>query len=148
VLLRTSSSHEEGGERLWAVLTKGFAGSRAGVEKLECLRVEFPYDSEKRCSVMKEIPGSEFQIEADLVILALGFLGPERDGLPAQLNLESDDRGNIKTGADYMTSAKGVFAAGDMRRGQSLIVWAISEGRRAARAIDEYLMGSSRLPSM
>ena len=95
---------------------------------------------------MKEISGSEFEIEADLILLAVGFLHPEHQGLLKDLKVELDGRGNVKTGDNYMTSQKGVFSAGDMRRGQSLIVWAISEGRRSARAIDEYLMGESRLP--
>ena len=97
---------------------------------------------------MKEVPGSEFGIEADLVFLALGFLGPEKEGLLKNLGVELDARGNVKTGDNYMSSVKGVFAAGDMRRGQSLIVWAISEGRRAARAVDEFLMGRSDLPAI
>ena len=96
---------------------------------------------------MCEVPGSEFDIEADLVILAIGFIHPEHS-LVKKLGLELDTRGNIQTNTDYMTSQKGIFAAGDMRRGQSLVVWAISEGRRSAHAIDTYLMGTSQLPIM
>ena len=146
VLFKTASSHEEGGERHWSVMTKKFTGSDGRVKKLVCARLDFSRKDERGCPVMKEIPGSEFDIDADLVILAVGFLHPEHSGLLKELGLELDARGNVKTGPDYMTSVKGVFSAGDMRRGQSLIVWAISEGRRAAHCIDRYLMGSSRLP--
>ncbi len=97
---------------------------------------------------MKEVPGSGFDIEADLVILAVGFLYPERAGLLEKLGVALDKRGNIQTGNDQKTSVDKVFSAGDCRRGQSLVVWAISEGRKAARAIDEYLMGKSELPDM
>ena len=127
VILKTSTSHEEGCSRQWSVLTKEFIGENGKVIKLSCERVN---------PAMKEIPGSGFEIEADLVILALGFVRPE----PIKdLKLELDKRGNIKTDDNYMTSKKGIFAAGDMRRGQSLIVWAICEGRAAAVAIDKYL---------
>ena len=145
MLLKTSSSHEEGGERQWAVLTKKFVGNKDGqVKKLSCIRVEF----EKGVfpPKMKEIPGSEFEIEADLVILAVGFLHPEHPGLLTDLGVEFDKRGNVKTDDSFMTSQDKVFAAGDLRRGQSLIVWAISEGRKAAHHVDKYLMGSSDLP--
>jgi glutamate synthase (NADPH/NADH) small chain len=145
LLLKTSSSHEEGGERHWAVLTKKFTGEKGCVKKLSCLRIEFTQASGSACPVMKEIPGSEFEIDADLVILAVGFLHPEHSGLLADLKVELDERGNVKTGADYMTSVEKVFSAGDMRRGQSLVVWAISEGRRAAYFMDKYLMGESNL---
>lgn len=145
MLLKTSTSHEEGGERKWSVLTKKFIGANGRVKKLSCVNVVFEKDA-KGCPQMKEVAGSEFEIEADLVVLALGFLYPEKKGLIEDLKLELDQRGNIKTGDDYMTSSKGVFAAGDMRRGQSLIVWAIAEGRRAAHHIDTFLMGSTTLP--
>ena len=98
--------------------------------------------------VMREVPGSEFEVEAELVFLALGFLHPQREGLLDQLGVELDGRGNVKTGDDKMTSVPGVFAAGDMARGQSLVVWAIAEGRQAAHGIDSYLMGASQLPSV
>ena len=97
---------------------------------------------------MREISGSEFEIEADLILLAVGFLHPEHKSLLKDLKIELDLRGNVKTNDNYMTSRKGVFSAGDMRRGQSLIVWAISEGRRCAQAIDIYLCGKSSLPSI
>jgi len=97
--------------------------------------------------VMEEIPGSEFELDCDLVLLALGFLGPEPDSVVAQLGLKLDQRGNIQCDANYMSSVPGVFAAGDARRGQSLVVWAIWEGREAARCVDQYLMGESALPT-
>jgi len=145
LILKTSTSHDEGGERQWSILTKKFIGDNGKVKKLSCVKVEFSKD-ERGCQVMKEVKGSEFEIEADLVILALGFLHPQRHGLLESLSLELDERGNIKTDANFMTSKKGIFSCGDSHRGQSLIVWAISEGRRAAHAIDKYLMGESSLP--
>ena len=148
LLLKTTSSHEEGGERHWAVLTKNFAGEKGFIKKLSCVKVEFPETIGSSCPVMKEIPGSEFEIDADLVILAVGFLHPEHSGLLTDLNVEFDNKGNVKTGANYMTSVEKVFSAGDMRRGQSLVVWAISEGRQSAYFIDKYLMGESNLPFM
>ena len=145
MLLKTSSSHEEGGERQWAVLTKKFIGDKDGqVKKLSCVRVEFEKDIFP--PKMKEIPGSEFEIEADLVILAVGFLHPEHPGLLTDLGVEFDKRGNVKTDDSFMASRDKVFAAGDLRRGQSLIVWAISEGRKAAHHVDKYMMGESDLP--
>lgn len=147
LLLKTSTSHEEGGQRHWSVLTKKFTGSKGNVAELCCVRVEFHKD-EKGCQIMKEVPGSEFEIDADMVVLAVGFLHPERSMLLKDLGVEFDQRGNIKTDDSYASTVKGVFAAGDARRGQSLIVWAISEGRRAAYSIDKYLMGSSVLPSI
>jgi len=148
MILKTSTSHEEGGERQWAVLTKKFSGEGGEVRKVSCVRVEFPGKDSQGCPLMKEVSGSEFEIEADLVLLAVGFLHPEHKGLLKDLKIELDPRGNVKTNDNYMTSRKGVFSAGDMRRGQSLIVWAISEGRRCARAIDIYLTGKSILPSL
>ncbi len=147
LLLKSSTSHEEGGKRDWSILTKKFIGSAGRVNKLSCVKVEFNKDA-AGCSLMQEIAGSEFEIEADLVILALGFLHPEKKGLLQEWKLELDQRGNVKTDAKFMTSKKSVFACGDMHRGQSLIVWAIAEGRRAAHAIDEYLMGYSSLPKL
>ena len=117
------------------------------MKKISCVRVEFKKDA-KGCSVMQEIKGSEFELEADLVILALGFLHPEKKGLIESLGLELDTRGNVKTSPDFMTSVKGVFSCGDMRRGQSLIVWAISEGRRAAHFVDKFLMSETSLPNI
>ena len=95
---------------------------------------------------MREVPGSEFEVETELVLLAMGFLGPESDGMLKQLGVKLDARGNVEADDDYMSSQPGVFAAGDMRRGQSLVVWAIAEGRRAARGVDRFLMGSTDLP--
>jgi glutamate synthase (NADPH) small chain len=145
-LLKNSSSHEEGCERHWSILTKRFLGKDGKVNKLQCVKVEFSKSNEMSCPVIKEIPGSEFEKKADLVILAVGFLHPEHKGLVSDLNLEKDERGNIKADENFMTSKKGIFSAGDMHRGQSLIVWAISEGRKAAHNMDKYLMGKSNLP--
>ena len=147
-LLKTTTSHEEGGTREWAVSTKKFIGQSGHVKKALCARVDFSQKDQKGCPIMKEAPGTEFEIEADLVILAIGFLHPEHVGLIEELGVELDQGGNVKTNNDYMTSLKGVFSAGDMRRGQSLVVWTISEGRRAAYCIDKYLMGKSILPMM
>ncbi|MCK4851726.1 MAG: glutamate synthase subunit beta [Candidatus Omnitrophica bacterium] len=148
VLLKTSTSHEEGGDRIWSVRTKRFAGEKGRVNKLGCVRVEFVRTDEKAPPVMKDIPGSGFEIEADLVVLALGFIRPEHGGLLTELGVELDERGNVRTGEGLMTSVSKVFSAGDMRRGQSLVVWAISEGRRAAHSIDVFLTGQSNLPYM
>ncbi len=145
LILKTSTSHLEGGERHWSVLTKKIIGEKGVAKKLSCVRVEFVRDA-AGCPVMKEIKGSEFEIGADLVVLALGFLRPQKQGLIEELGLALDTRDNVKTDANFMSSAKGVFAAGDMRRGQSLIVWAIAEGRRCGHSIDKYLMGESYLP--
>jgi glutamate synthase (NADPH/NADH) small chain len=138
-IFRTSSAHEEGGERDYCVLTKNFSGSNGHVEKLRAVRVEFAD------RIMREIPGTEFEIKADLVLLAMGFLGPERRGMLSQLGVEINERGNVGTDATKMTNVPGIFAAGDMARGQSLVVWAIREGRVAAREVDRYLMGSTDL---
>jgi len=146
-MLRTSSSHEEGGTREWSVVTKKFTGENGQVKGLHCARVEWVNDEHGRPK-MQEISGSEFALEADLVLLALGFLHPEQDSVVRDLGLELDDRGNIKAGEDYRTSRNNVFAAGDARRGQSLVVWAIREGREAARSIDLALMGHTDLPSI
>jgi glutamate synthase (NADPH/NADH) small chain len=140
VKLRTSSSHEEGCQRDWAVATKRFEGKNGKIEKLIAARVEW------KDGQMHEMPGSEFAIKADLVLLAMGFTGP-RQTLLDQLGVAKDNRGNVKADTDkYQTSVSKVFAAGDMRRGQSLVVWAIREGRQCARSVDEFLMGSSELP--
>ncbi len=144
--LRSSSSHEEGCNRDWAVTTKRFEGRQGRVEKLVAARVKWKKDASDQMK-MEEIPGTEFKMRADLVLLSMGFLGPVRAGLIEELGLESDARGNVKAGTDsYRTSNPKVFAAGDMRRGQSLVVWAIREGRQCARAVDEALMGCSELP--
>jgi glutamate synthase (NADPH/NADH) small chain len=139
--LRTSSSHEEGANRDWAVLTKRVVGDGEKVTGLECARVEWVNGE------MREIVGSEFTIPADLILLAMGFTGPKKAGLLEQAAVELTDRGNVKADTDnYATNVPGVWACGDMRRGQSLVVWAIREGRQAARAVDEALMGASELP--
>ncbi|HET9628074.1 MAG TPA: glutamate synthase subunit beta [Novosphingobium sp.] len=138
--LRTSSSHEEGCERDFAVLTKRVVGEN-DVTGLECVRVEW---ADGR---MQEIPGSEFTLKADLILLAMGFLGPRKQGLLDQAGVALDPRGNVAaTMVDYQTSDPQIFSCGDMRRGQSLVVWAIREGRQAARAVDLALMGASELP--
>lgn len=141
--LRTSSSHEEGCERDWAVATKRFEGKGGKVEKLIACRVEW------KDGKMTEVPNSEFEIKADLVLLAMGFVSPVAQVLDA-FGVDKDARGNARATTDgercYHTSKPGIFAAGDMRRGQSLVVWAIREGRQCAKAVDEYLMGSSVLP--
>ncbi len=138
---RTSTSHEEGVERDYAVLTKAFSGENGYVKKLHAVRIEFgPKDPKTGRSPMKEIPGSEFEVEVDLVLLALGFLGPVRNGMLQELGVELDERGNVKTNEHKMTSIPGVFSAGDMRRGQSLVVWAINEGRSAADGVHQYLI--------
>jgi glutamate synthase (NADPH/NADH) small chain len=147
IKLRTSSSHEEGVARDWAVATKRFEGTNGRVEKLVATRVEWRNDAGGGGMKMVEIPGSEFDMKADLVLFAMGFTGPVAKGLLEQLGVERDHRSNVKADTDdYKTSVPKVFAAGDMRRGQSLIVWAIREGRQCARAIDEMLMGASALP--
>jgi glutamate synthase (NADPH/NADH) small chain len=146
VKLRSSSSHEEGCERDWAVATKRFEGRDGKVEKLVAARVAWQKDENGRM-VMREMPGTEFEMKADLVLLAMGFLGPVQAGLLEKLGLATDARTNVAADTEsYRTSLPKVFAAGDMRRGQSLVVWAVREGRQAARAVDEFLMGCSELP--
>jgi glutamate synthase (NADPH/NADH) small chain len=139
--LRTSSSHEEGCERDWAINAKRVLGENGQVTGLECVRLDW---SNGR---MEEVPGSEFVIKADLIFLAMGFAGPRKAGMLDQSEVELDERGNVKADViEYKTSQEGVFACGDMRRGQSLVVWAIREGRQCARAVDLHLMGSTELP--
>jgi glutamate synthase (NADPH/NADH) small chain len=139
--LRTSSSHEEGCERDWAILTKRVTGTNGVVEGLECVRVEW-VDGR-----MQEIADSEFTIKADVIFLAMGFLGPRKAGFVEKSEVALDPRGNVQANmTDYATSQSGIFACGDMRRGQSLVVWAIREGRQCARAVDLFLMGESELP--
>ena len=143
--LRTSSSHEEGCERDWAVATKQFLGQDSQVKAIQIVRLEWRESNGRQ--IMAEVPGSEFEIEADLVLLAMGFAHPVHEGMLKDLGVALDERDNIRASTDdYQTSVNKIFAAGDMRRGQSLVVWAIREGRQCARAVDEYLMGSSELP--
>jgi len=148
--LRSSSSHEEGCERMWSVATKEFRDDGTGrVRGIRCVRVDWTRDDAGGWR-MTEVQGSEFELRADMVLLAMGFVHPVHEGLLHELHVELDGRGNVKGATDgpnaYGTSVQGVFAAGDMRRGQSLVVWAIREGRQCARAVDEYLMGKSGLP--
>jgi glutamate synthase (NADPH/NADH) small chain len=137
--LRTSSSHEEGGQRDWSVSTERVSGN-GKVEKLHCVRVEL------KAGRFERVSGSEFELEADLVLLAMGFVHPEHPGIVTDLELSLDRRGNIEVDPQFMTSVPGIFAAGDCQRGQSLVVWAIAEGRKAARNVDQFLMGRSELP--
>jgi glutamate synthase (NADPH/NADH) small chain len=150
VKLRTSSSHEEGCERDWSVTTKAFKGDAKGnVKALVAARVEWRRDEATGQMKMVEVPGSEWEIPADLVLFAMGFVSPAAPVLDA-FGVAKDARGNAKATTDgagcYATDVPKVFAAGDMRRGQSLVVWAIREGRQCARAVDEFLMGTSDLP--
>ena len=139
--LRTSSSHEEGVDRDWSVLTKEVVGENGTVTGLKCVRADWSEGT------LKEVEGSEFVLPADLILLAMGFVGPKKAGLLAQAGVDLDQRGNVQADTvSYATSEDGVFACGDMRRGQSLIVWAIREGRQCARSVDQALMGVSELP--
>jgi glutamate synthase (NADPH/NADH) small chain len=144
-IFRTSSAHEEGGIRDYCISTTRFSGRGGRVERLHAVRVDFVSDGNGR-QTMREVPGTEFEMEADIVLLAMGFLGPEKDGMLGQLGVKLTQRGNVWRDENWMTAVPGVFAAGDMQRGQSLIVWAIAEGRQAAKGIDRYLMGSTNLP--
>ena len=145
-IFRVSTAHEEGGERLYSVSTQEFLGDGQGrVRALRAVKVE-TVRKDGRMS-FEPVPGSEFEIPADLVLLAMGFVGPERGPLVNDFGLELTERGNVRRDERWMTNVPGVFAAGDMQRGQSLIVWAIAEGRSAARGVDQYLMGESTLPA-
>ncbi|MEI6415700.1 MAG: glutamate synthase subunit beta, partial [Pseudomonadota bacterium] len=147
--LRTSSSHEEGCQRLWSVSAKAFLGEAGRLTGVRCVKVDWQRDNQG-VWVMNEVPGSEFDLKADLVTLAMGFVHPLREGLLTALGVTLDGRGNVQAATEgtkaYQTSLGKVFAAGDMRRGQSLVVWAIREGRQCARSVDAFLMGHSRLP--
>ena len=144
-IFRSSPAHDEGGERVYSVSTERFTGNAAGqVTALHACEVEMARENGRLS--FTPVPGSAFDLEVDLVLLAMGFLGPTREGLLSQLGVALTDRGNVSRDANWMTSAEGVFTAGDMQRGQSLIVWAIAEGRSAAAGIDRYLMGETRLP--
>ncbi len=138
LMLRTSSSHEEGGTRDWSVSTESVSGN-GKVEKLHCVRVEF------KGGKFERVAGSEFELPADLVLLAMGFVHPEHPGIVTDLGLKLDRRGNVEIDANFQTSVPGVFAAGDCQRGQSLVVWAIADGRKTARGVDKFLMGKTEL---
>ena len=146
LIMRTSSSQAEGGIRDFNILTREFTGTNGALEKLHAVRLEWGPPDDTGRPVMNEIPGSAFELDTQLVLLALGFLSPEPTGMLKDLGVRLDLRGNVVVDEAMMTSVPGVFAAGDMARGQSLIVWAIALGRDAARGIDEYLMDSSPLP--
>ncbi|MGD8619851.1 MAG: glutamate synthase subunit beta [Gammaproteobacteria bacterium] len=144
--LRTSSSQEEGAIRDWSVSTRSIEGENGKVTAVNCVRVDWKQTENGRWQ-MEEIPGSEFQLKADMVLLAMGFVHPVHEGMLQELGVDLDPRGNVQADTEqYQTSVEKVFSAGDMRRGQSLVVWAIREGRQCARAVDEFLMGSSDLP--
>jgi glutamate synthase (NADPH/NADH) small chain len=144
--LRTSSSHQEGADRDWSVVTKCARGNDGKIEALDCVRVEWVKGADGRME-MREVEGSTFSLKADLVLLAMGFLSARHNGLVQQSGATVDPRGNVKANTlDYKTTVEKVFSCGDMRRGQSLVVWAIREGRQCARAVDEFLMGASELP--
>ncbi|MDP7369692.1 MAG: glutamate synthase subunit beta [Nitrospinota bacterium] len=145
-ILRVSSAHEEGGDRIYSISTKQFVGEDGVLKKLDVVDVEMKRSDDGRMS-FEDIPGTEREMNADFVFLAMGFLGPERKGMIEELGVELTERGNVQRDEEWMTSVPGVFTVGDMQRGQSLIVWAIAEGRSCARAVDMYLMGESDLPA-
>jgi glutamate synthase (NADPH/NADH) small chain len=145
IIYRTSAAHDEGGIREYAISTTRFSGENGHVKKLHAHRVEMIRDGGRLD--FKPIPSTDLDMDVDLVLLAMGFLGPERNGMLSQLGVKLTDRGNVWRDSNWMTSVPGVFTAGDMQRGQSLIVWAIAEGRSAARGLDRYLMGHSDLPA-
>ncbi len=144
--LRTSSSHQEGGRRYWCISTKKFIGANGRLRSLLTVNLQFAPGPDGRLR-MQEVPGTEHEWPAELALLSMGFVGPEPDGVIARCGVALDAQGNVKTDEQYRTSAPGIFSAGDMRRGQSLVVWAISEGREAARCVDQHLMGWSELPA-
>jgi glutamate synthase (NADPH/NADH) small chain len=145
LVLRTSGAHDEGGIRDYNILTRSFSGANGQVEKLHGIRVDWAPGENGRPQ-MQEVPGSEFELDTDLVLLAMGFVHPEHEGMLTQLGVALDERGNVKVDQNKMTSVPGVFAGGDMVRGQSLVVWAIAEGRDVARGIDQFLTGRTSLP--
>ena len=146
VVLRTSSSHEEGCEREWALLTKAFVGEGSEVKALRLVNVEWAKDEQTGKYRFQEVEGSEQEIPCDMALIAIGFIHPQFQGMLEQLGVEVDERGNVRD-ENYRTNVENVFVAGDMRRGQSLVVWAIAEGREAARSVDAYLAGESLLES-
>ena len=145
-MFRVSAAHEEGGDRVFAVSTQRFTGDADGrVAALHAIKVDMRRKNGR--PVFEPVDGSEFEVKVDLVLLAMGFLGPEQPGMLSELGVTLTERGNVQRDDAWMTNVPGVFTAGDMQRGQSLIVWAIAEGRSAARGIDTYLMGTSTLPA-
>lgn len=143
--LRTSSSHEEGCQRVWSIQTKRFVKNDEGqLSGLEIVEIAWAYDTQKERYDFHEVAGTQSIIPCDVVFIAAGFLHTQKEGLINQLGIELDNRGNVAT-QNYQTNLSHIFAAGDIRRGQSLVVWAISEGREAARAVDKYLMGATKL---
>lgn len=144
LIYRTSSAHDEGGTRDYSIMTKSLSGEDGVIRKIQAVKLEWVNEGGRM--TFREIPGSEFNLDCDLLLLAMGFLGPEKNELIRELGVALDERGNVKAGPNKMTSVAGVFAAGDMRRGQSLIVWAIQEGRECARSMDLFLMGETELP--
>jgi glutamate synthase (NADPH/NADH) small chain len=149
MLLKTTSSHEEGANRSWAIATKEFLGDENGnLRGLRIVDLQWKFTDDEKPAQFVEIPGSEREIPCERVFLAMGFVHPQHEGLLSQLDVELDKRGNVKASEkEFYTNIPKIFTAGDMRRGQSLVVWAISEGRECARKVDEYLMGYSLLPS-
>jgi glutamate synthase (NADPH/NADH) small chain len=146
VILRTSAAHEEGGTRRWSVSPCELVDDGTG--RVGALRAqEVRLSSEGGRATFEPVPGGELELPCDLVLLAMGFLGPEQGGVVAELGLELDRRGTLAVGPDWSTSVEGVFACGDAARGQSLVVWAIAEGRSAAAAVDRWLMGTTELPA-
>jgi glutamate synthase (NADPH/NADH) small chain len=145
-IFRTSSAHEEGGERMYSIATTHFSGDAKGnIKTLHAHEVETFIENGRM--TFRPVPGTEFEVQADLVLLAMGFVGPEKNGMLTELGVRMTERGTVWRDTNWMTSVPGVFTAGDMQRGQSLIVWAIAEGRSCARGVDSYLMGASELPA-
>ncbi len=149
MVLKTTSSHEEGVQRHWAIATKEFIGDENGnLKALKIVDLEWKFTEDEKPAKFVEIPGSEMEIPCEIALLAMGFVHPQHEGLLKQLEIELDERGNVKASEKlFHTNISKIFTAGDMRRGQSLVVWAISEGRECARNVDEYLMGYSLLES-
>ncbi len=147
MILKTTSSHEEGVQRHWAIATKEFIGDENGkLKALKIVDLEWKFSEDKKPAKYEEVPGSETEIPCELALLAMGFVHPQHEGMIEEIGVELDDRGNVKASEkNYQTSVPKIFSAGDMRRGQSLVVWAISEGRECAKKVDEYLMGFSLL---
>jgi glutamate synthase (NADPH/NADH) small chain len=147
MILKVTSSHEEGSDRKWAIATKEFVGDGKGnLKALKVVDLEWKYNEEGRAAQFVEVAGTEREMPCELALLAMGFVHPQHEGLINELEVDLDERGNVKaTEKNYQTNIAKIFTAGDMRRGQSLVVWAISEGRECARKVDEYLTGTSSL---